>query len=89
VVASEPGKGTVYVLAATTKIGRIPEGNDIALSNDSYVSGAHAVITQEGGDFFIEDRGSTNGTYKLLRQKTKIEPGDVVKIGDTNLEFQP
>jgi len=89
VIAGDPGKGTTFALnKPQINLGRVPEGNDIALPGDGYVSSRHAVITQEGNDFFIEDRGSVNGTYKLLKGKVKLQPGDVIKVGDTNLEFQ-
>jgi len=86
VVTSDPGKGLTFPLGATTNVGRLP-GNEIVLSNDSYVSSHHAVITQEADGFYLADKGSTNGTYVQIKQRLKLAPGDVVKIGDTNLEF--
>ncbi len=89
VVVSNVDSGTEFAIAKSpTALGREPSMNDIAFPKDGYVSSVHALITQEGADIYIEDRGSTNGTYKQLKGKTKLEPGDVIKVGDTNLEFR-
>jgi len=46
--------------------------------NSGKVSREHAVITHEGDDFFIEDLGSSNGTWfnKQRIKRRKIEDGD-------------
>ncbi|MEE8388858.1 MAG: FHA domain-containing protein [Acidiferrobacterales bacterium] len=69
------------------KIGRRP-GLEIHLDNLS-VSGEHANIFTIGGDSFIEDLGSTNGTLVNNRKITKhhLKNGDVVAIGKHDLVF--
>ncbi|MBJ6765200.1 FHA domain-containing protein [Myxococcaceae bacterium JPH2] len=46
--------------------------------NSGKVSREHAVITNDGGEFFIEDLGSSNGTWfnKNRIKRRKIEDGD-------------
>src|SRR5260370_17347008 len=60
-------------------IGRKPD-NDLVIDNPA-VSGHHALIFIEEGAFFIEDLGSTNGTFgndaKILKEKLKNSAGIV------------
>jgi FHA domain len=59
----------------------------------SRISRRHARITSRGGQFYIEDLGSANGTF--VNGRTRLKPqepyplvnGDVVKIGETTLKF--
>lgn len=58
------------------------------------VSRKHARISVRGGQFFIEDLGSANGTFINGRIRLKpqelhpLQSGDVIKIGQTTLQFQ-
>ncbi len=59
----------------------------------SRISRRHARITSRGGQFYIEDLGSANGT--IVNGRTRLKPqepyplvnGDVLKIGETTLKF--
>jgi FHA domain len=59
----------------------------------SRISRRHARITSRGGQFYIEDLGSANGTF--VNGRTQLKPqepyplvnGDVLKIGETTLKF--
>jgi|GEM_PF-2016091 len=64
------------------RLGRLSE-NDIALENDGYVSGKHTRISRQGSEFFVEDLGSTNGTFLKVRKLTRIVPGDEIKVGQS------
>jgi pSer/pThr/pTyr-binding forkhead associated (FHA) protein len=58
---------------------------------DTYVSTFHARIFNRDGSWFVEDLGSTNGTYLNQRRVTspvELRAGDRVKIGKTTLELK-
>ena len=82
--------GEVVSLAnAPLLIGR---GNDAAIRlDDDYVSTRHARIAASGDQWFVEDLGSTNGTYvgsARINQPTTLTLGTQVRIGKTNLELR-
>lgn len=63
----------------------------IALEGDTFASSVHARIYQRSGDVWIEDLGSTNGTYlndERLAAPTKLHRGDRVKVGSTVMELR-
>jgi class 3 adenylate cyclase len=47
----------------------------LTFPNDFAMSRSHAKVYQRGEDFFLEDIGSTNGTYVMAREKTAIPTG--------------
>lgn len=57
---------------------------------DTGISREHARIEYRDGIYYIIDLGSTNGTYvnSVRVSVSKIEPGDVIKLGATWLEFK-
>lgn len=69
------------------KIGRRP-GSDIVVDNMA-VSGEHANIFTIGEDSFIQDLGSTNGTFVNNKRITKhhLRHGDVVTVGKHTLSY--
>jgi pSer/pThr/pTyr-binding forkhead associated (FHA) protein len=67
-------------------------GNDIVIRDDPLVSRKHALIEKEGTDYFVMDKGSTNGTYVNNNpigscEKVRIQSGDVIVVGKTKLEI--
>ena len=70
----------------------IGRGNDAAIRlDDDYVSTRHARIAASGDQWFVEDLGSTNGTYigaVRITQPTTITLGTQVRIGKTILELR-
>ena len=82
------GNGYAFKLdEAEIGIGRHPS-NQIVLSQDTHVSRHHAMIIFKGGDFYITDRDTVNGTFvnaKKVSQPTKLDRGDMVTIGGTTL----
>ena len=59
--------------------------------DDDYVSTRHARIAASGDQWFVEDLGSTNGTYigtVRITQPTTITLGTQVRIGKTILELR-
>lgn len=83
-----PGEERLLNSAPLT-FGRGPQ-NDVTLAGDDYASARHARIEPRGDGVWVEDVGSTNGTYlngiKLTRAR-KLTPGDVVRIGETELRY--
>jgi pSer/pThr/pTyr-binding forkhead associated (FHA) protein len=70
----------------------IGRGNDAAIRlDDDYVSTRHARIAASGDQWFVEDLGSTNGTYigsARITQPTTLTLGTQVRIGKTILELR-
>ena len=70
----------------------IGRGADAAIRlDDDYVSTRHARIAASGDEWFVEDLGSTNGTYigsVRITQPTTITLGTQVRIGKTILELR-
>ena len=70
----------------------IGRGADAAIRlDDDYVSTRHARIAASGDQWFVEDLGSTNGTYvgtARITQPTTITMGTQVRIGKTVLELR-
>ena len=78
----------VHLHKDRTTLGRKP-GNDIVLDNMT-VSGSHCVFELKGlADVFVEDLGSTNGTFvnnqKVKRQR--LHDGDTLAIGKFRIQF--
>jgi len=63
---------------------------DVRVTNE-YVSGRHARITRSRGAYYVEDLGSTNGTY-LDRSKvsgpTPVAIGVPIRVGKTVIELR-
>ena len=70
----------------------IGRGSDAAIKlDDDYVSTRHARVASSGDEWFVEDLGSTNGTYVgpvRITQPTTIGLGVQVRVGKTILELR-
>ena len=75
---------------AQITIGRA-EDSTLVITDD-YASARHARLVPRGGQWFVEDLGSTNGTY-LDRAKvtapTPVPLGVPIRIGRTSIELRP
>ena len=88
VVSDEGGRRTVPLKDSLT-VGRAATC-DVVVS-DTYVSNVHARIFQRDGGWWLEDLGSTNGTYMnrtRVSSPTAIGPGDEVRLGKATLELR-
>jgi pSer/pThr/pTyr-binding forkhead associated (FHA) protein len=68
-------------------IGRSPEAG--VFLDDVTVSREHATLVRRGGDWFLDDSGSLNGTY-VNRQRVdshRLADGDELQIGKFKLTF--
>ncbi|MFL5961570.1 MAG: FHA domain-containing protein [Gaiellaceae bacterium] len=94
VVVSSPTfqDGEIFVLDThPLTIGRAVN-NDVSMPDDEYASGRHARFEPRRDGIWLEDIGSTNGTFvngiRLTRER-KLTPGDVIRVGETDLRFEP
>jgi len=82
-------KGQIYELADELTVGRAG-GCQITL-DDTYVSQLHARVFRRESQLYVEDLGSTNGTYlnrKKVTAPIAIRKGDHLQIGKTVMELQ-
>ncbi len=81
--------GESYPLLALTSIGRSPS-NAIKI-NDSFASSEHAVVALRDGQWWLEDRGSRNGTLlneMPVNQPVIITNGDIIGIGQKHFRVE-
>lgn len=90
VVTAGPLTGTTIPLTTSSiLIGRAPSCTLVL--DDDYSSSRHARIFPQHGSWFVEDLGSTNGTYvedQRIGQVTPLGPGTRVRIGQSVVELQ-
>ena len=75
--------------SAAVTVGR-GHANDIPL-DDEFASTQHARVESRPDGVWLEDVGSTNGTAVngvLIEKPLKLSPGDVIRIGETDLRFE-
>ena len=93
VVVKSPAldEGTVFELdSAALTVGRGAQ-NDVALESDEFASARHARFEPRRDGVWIQDRGSTNGTYlngTRLERPRRLTPGDVVTVGETDFRYE-
>jgi hypothetical protein len=71
-------------------IGRGPL-NDLQLDQDDFASGKHALIDPRRDGVWVEDLGSTNGSFVngvRLTTSRRLVPGDVLRIGETDFRYE-
>ena len=65
--------------------------NDLALDSDDFASARHAKIEPRRDGVWLEDVGSTNGTYvngARIGKPRRLAPGDVIRVGSTDLRYE-
>jgi hypothetical protein len=84
-------QGTRFELnAKAITVGRAAS-NDIRLVNDEFASGRHARIEPRRDGVWVEDIGSTNGTYvngTRIARAQQLTAGDVIRVGETDLRYE-
>jgi FHA domain len=91
VKSAELEEGTDYELnSAQLTVGRGGQ-NDIPLASDDYASARHARFEPRQDGVWVQDLGSTNGTYLngvRLERPRRLTPGDIVRVGETDLRYE-
>lgn len=80
----------IRIDAAPVSVGRDAR-NDVRLDGDEYASARHARFEPRRDGLWVEDAGSSNGTFVNGARVTtarRIGPGDVVRIGQTDLRVE-
>ena len=65
--------------------------NDITISTDEYASARHARFEPRQDGVWVQDLGSTNGTFlngARLEHPRRLTQGDVVRVGETDLRYE-
>jgi len=73
----------------TLLVGRSAD-NDIPLDDD-FASARHARLEPRRDGVWVSDAGSTNGTYvngAKLSKPQRLKPGDVIRVGNTDLRYE-
>ena len=79
----------VEVDSAVVTVGR-GSHNQIELRGDDFASATHARIEPRQDGVWLEDAGSTNGTFvngARIDRPRKLTSGDVVRVGETDLRY--
>jgi len=85
----DPPAGSVFALDAVTTIGR--DVNNTIVIDDPFASSDHAALTFRGRAWYVEDLGSTNGTFVNGSQVEGIAPlgfGDEIQVGQVRLRLE-
>lgn len=87
--------GRRFPINGQVRIGRDPARNDLVYpANTPGVSGAHCVLTVEGGQLWLKDLGSSHGTFLAggnrltADQPVRLSPGDRFWLGSEKEMFQ-
>jgi pSer/pThr/pTyr-binding forkhead associated (FHA) protein len=76
--------------SAALLVGR-GSGNDVNLARDEYASSNHARVEPRRDGVWVEDVGSTNGTYlngTRLTKAKRLTPGDILRVGETEMRYE-
>lgn len=98
---SSPGQTPLFSLTPLSRSGmEIREGiseffeesieikrDTVEPDNPTIDSRHHAVIYKEGEDWFIDNRSASGDTYIRVGRKMKLEPGDVIILGNRKFKF--
>jgi hypothetical protein len=81
--------GTTFDLSDGITMGRAASA-DVRI-DDPFASAAHCRVFPHSQFMYIEDMGSTNGTFlngRQLRKPEQLKVADVIRIGDTEYRYQ-
>lgn len=87
--SGEPPQAESISLGPINSLGR--NVNNTIFVEDDFASANHAILTFRGRSWFIEDRGSTNGTYvngHRIDRPVALSYGDEVAIGRVRMRLE-
>ncbi len=87
-VEGRPESGASIPLDAVNSMGR--DVNNSIVIDDSFASSEHALLTFRGRAWYVEDRGSTNGTWLNGQRVEGLWPlgyGDEIQIGQVRMRL--
>jgi pSer/pThr/pTyr-binding forkhead associated (FHA) protein len=85
-----PRQHRIELDSAPIEIGRSLE-NEVQVEDDEFASARHARLTPQRDGVWVEDTGSTNGTFvngDRLTRAQRLEPGDVIRIGESDFRYE-
>jgi hypothetical protein len=85
----EPAPGRAIALGPINSLGR--NVNSTIYIEDDFVSGSHAMLTFRGRSWYVEDQGSTNGTYvngHRIDRAVALSFGDELTIGRVRMRLE-
>ncbi len=87
--SGEPAVGRSFGLDVITPLGR--DVNNAIVIDDPFASADHAVLTYRGRSWYLEDLGSTNGSYvngHAIDGVAALGYGDEVQIGQVRFRLE-
>lgn len=91
IVAPAERKGQIFEVTGANgelTVGRAPDCS-VRVEGDNFASGLHARLFEKDGRLWVEDLGSTNGTYvnaERILDQAILSKGDLVQMGETVFE---
>jgi pSer/pThr/pTyr-binding forkhead associated (FHA) protein len=89
--SSDLAAGSVQEITGPVRIGRGPE-NGLRLDIDEYASSRHALVEPRADGLWLQDVGSTNGTFvngARIGDPRLLRPGDVIRVGQSDFRVEP
>jgi pSer/pThr/pTyr-binding forkhead associated (FHA) protein len=65
------------------------EEGDVTFPDDEFMSRRHAAVKKIGSKARLEDLGSSNGTFVRVRGDRELKAGDLLRVGDQLLRYEP
>jgi hypothetical protein len=90
VISPDSMKGMEFPLGSEVTVGRAG-GCGVLLTDDTFVSQLHARVFRRDRDLFVEDLGSTNGTFlngRKVSTPLTVRKGDRIQFGRTTVEVR-
>jgi hypothetical protein len=84
-----PGVGAAFPLRPVTSLGR--SSVNTIVTPDAYSSSEHALLIYRDGQWWLEDRGSRNGTTLnnvAINSPTVVSAGDIIGIGRIQFKLE-